>query len=1094
MRAHLGLLVFLVLALPAAALDLDGCVYAPDGTLLKNARITAGILEQTPAATIVANEGCFTLANLPDALLSLTVEADGFTTKRLLALPGSVPLTISMQPPLKELGERFDDEAQPIASLTPERNGGSISGTLRIGAKPLAGAPLLLHAMNGGDAAMRWRVITDAKGTFTANGLPLQRFIVTIADGYPSELRPADAQRMYAEGSEPAMVDLSRERAATVDIALVKVPLVTGRVLDAENEPVRGARVQVILAGRPASDFFFEPFARTNADGRYVMPAPAFGPTDQALVIARPPRHAVTRSKPFFIRDSDLIVDIKLPKFERVTMRVLDAEKKPIANARVAFAADEDTTGMPDASFLLTPPYSNEAARTDANGEVTLHFTPDTYDFAADAEQFQRRTVANKTITRATSIDIALEPAFAIEGRVHRKNAGVANVQIALDEPRGADTITLTDAQGRFKFEGLARGTYRLNLVKFDELVRETVDVKAPSTVDIPLAPVGTIEVRATDAETRQPVRTFVWSLRPLDDESRPAQERQELGREASTKDGIVRLSVPNGTYHLTLFSAGYTMTEPIEIVVHDREPAIVEVRLERGLSISGRVVDETSAPIEGADVFVMQRDTQSPRTRIGPAMSRSSEDGTFTVSGLDETDVSIIVRKEGFVPFRQSMKTEANLAPLEVRLLRGLMIEGVVTRGGKPVAEAQLGASTPAVGGEHQTAITDANGRFTLRGLVAARYTVSAYKDEQHAEIRDVDPSKQKELAISLDDRPRGILYGTVTGMPANGGKIVRRTVFVASDENGSEGMIDDGGNYRIEDAPAGPVYVTAHVESTLGGVSTSRRKVTLVAGQPQRVDLDLGGAVRVTGRVLLDGKALSGARVTFASYEADGAMAAAVSREDGAYELSLASPGRYRIFAFADRMSDRQFSAVRDIRGGESIDLDLREQVIEGTVIDASTRQPIADARVTLIAVGVETTSVGSEVTTDSLGRFRISTAGSGAHRLIASASAHGHRTATLNLGGATIPPMTFELSPVSLLRVRILDAKTEAPLEAHVYLTDLDGAYVPVRAERTIDGTALTFSVTPGKYRVSAIVLGYENQTVEVTAPGEAELRLQ
>ncbi|HEX2831642.1 MAG TPA: carboxypeptidase regulatory-like domain-containing protein [Thermoanaerobaculia bacterium] len=1093
MRARLGLLVFLVLALPAAALDLQGCVYTYDGTLLKNARMTAGILEQTPVASLTANEGCFTLANLPDALLSLTVEAEGFTTRRLLVLPGSVPLTITMLPPLKDFAERFEGEAQPLASLTPERNGGSISGSVRIGARPLAGAPLLLHAMHGDDSSTRWRVITDAKGKFSANGLPLQRFVVTLADGYPAELRLAGAERRYAEGSEPAMVDLSRERAATVDIALVKVPLITGRVLDAADEPVRGARVQVILAGRPANDFFFEPFARTAADGRYVVPAPAYGPTDQAVVIARPPRHAITRSKPFFLRESDLTIDFKLPKFERVTVRVLDAEKQPVANARVVFAAGDETTGMPDASFLLTPPWSHEAARTDANGEATLHLTPDTYDFAADAENFQRRSLANKTITRATSIEIALAPAFAIEGRVHRKNAGVANVQVLLGELRGADAMTLTDAQGRFKFEGLARGSYRLNIVKYDEFVRETVEAKAPSKIDIPLTPAGTIELRVTDAETGQPVRAFTWSLRPLGDESRPAEERQQVDREASTNDGVVRLSVPNGTYRLLLFSAGYSRTEPDEIVVNDREPAVVEVRLERGLSISGRVLDETSAPVEGADVLVMQSNARNPRTRSGPATSRSSADGTFTVSGLDETDVNVTVRKEGFVPFRQSMKAEANLAPLEVRLSRGLAIEGVVTRGGKPVAEAQVGASTPALGGDHQPAITDANGRFTIRGLVAARYTVSAYKDELHAEVHDVDPSERKELAISLDDRPRGILFGTVTGIPSNGGKVVRRIVFVASDENGSEGLIDDAGNYRIEDAPTGIVYVTAHVESTLGGVSTARRKITLVPGQPQRVDLDLGGAVRVSGRVLLDGKPLSGARVTFASYEADGAMAAAVSRDDGVYELSLASPGRYRIFAFADRLTERQFSAVRDLRGGESIDLDLREQIIEGTVLDASTRQPIADARVTLIAVGVETTSVGSEVTTDAFGRFRIATAGSGAHRLIASASAYGHRTMTLNLG-ASLAPVTFELSPVSLLRVRIIDAKSEAPLEAHVYLTELDGTYVPVRAERTLDGTAFTFSVVPGKYRVSAIVSGYENQTVEVTAPGEAVLRLQ
>jgi uncharacterized GH25 family protein len=1088
MRPRLGLLLALVLALPAAGLDLQGCIYLPDGTIASEARVTAGILDQAPIASATASEGCFTFTNLPDALLSLTVEAEGLPAKSLLALPGDLPLTIALSAPVKVIS-RFDPAPQPISNLKPERDGGTISGVVRIETKPLAGAPVLLHPMSNDPAAVPWRVVTDAKGRFEVRGLPLQRYVVTIADGYPSRLRLADAARMYEEGSEPAVADLTRERAKSIEIALVKPPVVAGRIVDADDKPVRGARVQIILAGRPSIDFMHEGFVRTDADGRYAIVAPPFGPTDQAVAVARPLRSASTRSKPFFIRNADVRADMKLPKFEPVTVRVLDAEKKPVANARVAFGSAEETGGMPDASYLLALPWANDASRTGANGEVTLHLTPGSYDFAADAENFQLRTISDRAIPRATTIDIALEPAFAIRGRVHRNGAGVPNVQIALGESHRRDTATITDAQGRFAFEGLARGTYRLNAVKYEELVQQSVDAKAPSDIEIALDPAGTLELRVTDADTRQPVRAFVFSVSAVNEELVAMPEQRKLDREASTDEGIVRLTLPTGVYRVTVHASGYTVAQPSDFRVSDREPAVIDVLLERGRSVSGRVVDETSAPVEGADVFVMQRS----KGRVGPATARTGADGSFTVSGLQESELSLTIRKEGFVTYRQTLSAEPGLAPLDVRLSRGLTLEGVVTRGGKPVAEAQVGATTSALDAMHQPATTDANGRFTLRGLIAARYTVTAYKDEAHAEVRDVDPSKQKELSISLDDRPRGILFGTVTGLPSNGGKIVRRSVFVSSDENGAESTIDDNGSYRIENAPTGTVYVTAHVESTVGGTSTARRKVVLTAGQPQRVDLDLGGTVRVSGRVLLDGRPVAGARVTFASYESEGAMASSIARADGAYELTLATPGRYRIFAFAEGTTDRQFSAIRDIRGGESIDLDLREQVLEGTVVDASTRQPIAEALVTLMPVGIASTSVAAEMQTDALGRFRIATAGSGAHQVIASAPGYGHRTTTLNLG-ASPAPMTFELSPVSQLRVRILDARTETPLDGHVWIANLDGSYVPVRADRSTDGATHLFSVAPGKYRVSANVFGYEQQSIEVTAPGDADLRLK
>ena len=79
----------------------------------------------------------------------------------------------------------------------------------------------------------------------------------------------------------------------------------------------------------------------------------------------------------------------------------------------------------------------------------------------------------------------------------------------------------------------------------------------------------------------------------------------------------------------------------------------------------------------------------------------------------------------------------------------------------------------------------------------------------------------------------------------------------------------------------------------------------------------------------------------------------------------------------------------SARDLRGGETIDIDLREQRIEGTVADASTQQPIAGATVTLVAANDDQPVVNGEVQTNANGFFRLSTGGAGAHRLVASAN---------------------------------------------------------------------------------------------------------
>jgi hypothetical protein len=1057
---------------------------------VKNVRVTAGILEQKPLATITATDGCFALNDLPDAMLELSIDANGLPAKKLLALPGEAPLTITLNAAIAE--NRYERTPKPLSSLTPQRDGGSIRGSVRVGSKPLAGAPVLLHSISD-ETASPLRVITDAKGTFQANRLPPRQYMVTIDDDYP-RLRPIGASRMYGEAPEPAVLDLAKERAATVDLELVRPPLVTGRVVDIDGKPVAAARVQVILAGRPAIDFASDPMVRTMPDGRYAIVAPPFGPADQAVLLVRAPRHSSVRSKPFLIRDIDMKIDVALPKFESITIHLIDPEKKPVANARVAFDASEETAGASDASILLIQPYAAEAVRSDANGEVVLQLAPGTYDFAADAEGYQVRTVADRAIARASTIELRLDPAFAIRGHVHRNGSPVANLQIVLlGNTNRREATTLTNAEGRFTIEGLARAPYRLRLLNYAELIDQTIDAKAPSSIEIPLGPAGVIDAHVVDADTREPVRTFTYAIEPVTNEAAAAREPGALERTLETSDGALRATLPVGVYRVIVSAVGYTSSQAMDVRVDDREPAKIDILLDRGIALTGRVIDETSAPIEGADVIAFERDNPQKRVRVAPSSARTGADGTFTVTGISAGEVNLTARKEGYVPFRQLITAEENLTPIDVRLKRGLTLEGTVTRGGKPVANAQIGASTPAIGGEHQPALTDANGRFVLRGLIAARYTVSAYKDEAHAEIRDVDPSKQKELAISLDDAPRGVIYGTVTGIAVNSGaKIVRRTVFVASEETGAEGMIDDAGNYRIEDAPLGSAFVTANVETSAGGRSSARKEVTITAGQPLRVDLDLTGSVRVSGRVLLDGKPLVGARISYSTV--DGMIASATSRDGGAYEIALAGPGRYRIFAFAEQITDRQFSAVRDIRGGETIDLDLREQLLEGTVVDATSRQPLAEVFVTLMAIGAETTSIGGEVRTDANGRFRLTTAGSGAFRLIAWLPGYAHRIATVNLSGGPITPFSFELSPAGELRVKIVDARTGSPLDAHVYLTDPEGAYVPVRSDRSLDGTTFVFSVAPARYKVNAIVYGYQPKAIEVTAPGEVELRLE
>lgn len=1088
MRSLLGFLTIVVLAWPAAAVDLDGCVYTLDGSKVADFQVTARIAGQPVLGTATGSDGCFRLTALPDAMLELSVQA-GPLSNTLLVLPDPEPLTITVMPERHE--EHRDEWRRPVAPRPGDR---TLGGTVTIDGRPLAGAPLLVHTYSD-EMVSPIRTVTDAKGRYALKGLAPAQYAVTPDEGWP-RLRRSDPDRV----EEPPAVDLRDAGSATIDLAFTRPPRVSGRVLDADGKPVGGARVQTVVNARPTIEFATEPIARTAENGRFSLAAPPFSSTDEAVLAVTLPGHSTVRSKPFVLRDAPVSIDVRLPRFETVTLRVIGAGKTPLEGARVAFARSDDTAAMRDPSFLLMPPYDLDAQTTNADGVVTLHVEPASYDFAVDAKEHQVRTVAGRAIPRSTTIDIELDPAFSIRGRVHRAGSGVAGVTVGIerDRTRGRGTSAITDEKGFFEIGGLARGTYRIAIAKFEELVDEIVEAKAPSVIDVPLAPAGSIAGRVIDAATGSPVTPFAFSIEPLVQNERASRRgTASLQRGSDSAEGTFTATIPAGGYRVTARAAGYVTPEPIEVRVEARTTAAVELALGRGLAMTGRVTDETGAPLDGVDVVAISRETEreraNPALRIPPGQARTGADGLFTITGLREGQTSLHARKEGYVPFRDSIALDPNAVPIDIRLSRGLTLEGVVTRGGRPVEGAQIGATTPAIGGEHQPATSDSNGRFVLRGLIPARYTVSAYKDDAHTEVRDVDPSKQKQIALSLDRKSGGVVFGSVSGLPASlPGRVIRRSVFVASEERGAEGTIDEAGNYRIEDVPAGTLFVSAHVETSAGGRSSLRKQVTIASGEAVRVDLDLGGTVRVSGRVLHEGEPVSGARVVFSS--GDGVVATAVAAESGAYEIVLPTPGRYQIFAHAEHVMDRQFSSARDIRGGEIVDIEFREQVIEGVVLDASTRQPIGGAVVSLTSAVAATPALGGESRTDPSGRFRIVTAASGAHRLIASAAGHAHGVATVMLGGSPVEALTFELAPAADLRVRVVDGRTTTPLEAHLVLSDSAGNFLPVRAVRSDDGSGYVFSVAPGRYRVNAIVYGYDHRTVEATAPGQVEITVE
>jgi len=251
------------------------------------------------------------------------------------------------------------------------------------------------------------------------------------------------------------------------------------------------------------------------------------------------------------------------------------------------------------------------------------------------------------------------------------------------------------------------------------------------------------------------------------------------------------------GTWQLQFDGDGPQVRTSIE--VPDLPEVDVEVRLPEG-GVEGRVVDErTNAPLEGV-LVTLRRAGGAPKAkgllgsviaREGGAVRRSTNaKGEFRFDRLEGGEYEIVAqspswgRQEGSESYAPSeparLRVDSDRVERDVvlRLLPSLGIAGRVTGPDGPIEGARVVAIKEGAGAEGiESARTDAEGKFTIRGLASGKYRLSANADGW-AEGRkpDIDVQRGREpegVEIALT---KGVLVRarvTKGGAPVSGARV---------------------------------------------------------------------------------------------------------------------------------------------------------------------------------------------------------------------------------------------------------------------------------------------------------------------------------
>jgi protocatechuate 3,4-dioxygenase beta subunit len=923
---------------------LTGKVAGVDGKPAANIDVVAGFWPLAKSG----DDGSFTIAHAPSSWRELRAETASDIA--IVTRAGGASYTLHLRRGTRVTGVVRDVKTRtPVAGMIVGARGeGTItdaSGAFTIspilpGRYPVTAAHPLYESMNSGPLAALVVTPAGVKETLAATPLPLISGTVIDEDRKPVAGATVGRINRFAELSGGGtytrhggtfsfhamvmpvdhQIDVSKdgyadtvfsvtpgETKSGVNVTLKRgVPLAM-RVIDASRNAVPGVVVHV---APPREGFSMPREVRCNggecttaSDGTLTLRvAPAkyeIALAGADIVAKRVTQNVDAHSAP---------LTITVERGADVSGRVTYTDGKPLTSpVRVMI----DLAGTPIMSV------------TDDSGAFVLHGAPKGKVSlrASDMAGGGRFTgPAKEVMAPAANVVLTFPRGGHISGRVVDSSTGGPITDFEVNAMHTAGfampgnstpvhsddgSFTLNDVQpGRVEVVATAENYVRGNVTGLEVAEGQAID-----NVEVRLDRAGRLKGKVTSSDG-QPLSGAVVSV--ID--NTPRRMGQPADRGTTDGDGMYELSsVPAGQRNVAFSKEGFVpATKSVEAAAGKESQ--LDVTLDRGHQLAGRVIDDSGQPVAAADIRV----DGEPMRPI-----QTDTDGSFQIAGLRDGKVRVTAFKNGYSNATEEVDT-ASQTNVTLTLGHGATISGRVT--GLTAAEmGVVNVGFYSMGGSSGNTHPDAAGNFTLSGARDGKVTVQAaiYGAANRITRKIIDVANgtapEVELAFTQGFTVRGRV--NAQGRPLND----FRVSFSPTDSSlppGNAG-IDTDGSYAVSGLGAGDyrVFVVAPAYGTV-----YNDKYTVSGDGMYDIDLH---ASSIRGRVTdRDGKPLSDVRIMASAIKGSGtgqtmAPRPGVTDSDGRYLLDFVQDGTFHLVAQRDQYQP----ATRDVTvAGGAPDVDFQ------------------------------------------------------------------------------------------------------------------------------------------------------------------------
>jgi protocatechuate 3,4-dioxygenase beta subunit len=290
-----------------------------------------------------------------------------------------------------------------------------------------------------------------------------------------------------------------------------------------------------------------------------------------------------------------------------------------------------------------------------------------------------------------------------------------------------------TDAGGRFVLRGLGAGRYRLHATRgnpdrYDTWLRDgTLAAPGDEGVKVVLVEDGRVEGKVSFADGSAPeLFTVAVSVAPATSFSK-------------TGGAFVLKNAPPGRHSIVVRGPEFREAGVRGVAIAAGGSTDVgTITVQRGRSISGRVVRADGTPQEGAEV-VAGKQLMGDGNSLSSSLfglgdmgffkkTTSGADGSFVIHGVGAR--AVVVAAEHPATGRSNMvpiAAGASSVSLELVLQAAGALEGTVVQADKPVQGAMVMASSQNAARGILTVVTGTDGAYRFDKLAPDRYVVSA-------------------------------------------------------------------------------------------------------------------------------------------------------------------------------------------------------------------------------------------------------------------------------------------------------------------------------------------------------------------------------